>query len=193
MARHDVSDKQWELVADLFPKQKRTGRPPKSHREILNAILWILHTGAQWRDLPERYPNWKTVHHRFTEWRACGLIGRLLKRLHMKLDADGRIDVDFWCVDATVIRASRSAAGALSDFEVEGEPSDHALGRSQGGFTTKLHVVTDGRGLPIDAYLTPGQTGEAKAFEPLMNSARERLAVGRSKAAAKASRRRQGL
>jgi transposase len=193
VARHDVTDKQWELVADLFPKRKGTGRPPKSHREILNAMLWILHTGAQWRDLPERYPNWKTVHHRFTEWRANGLIDRLLKRLQMKLDADGRIDVDFWCVDATVIRASRSAAGALHDFEITDEPEDHALGRSQGGFSTKLHVVTDGNGIPLDAYLTPGQTHEAKAFEPLMNSARERLAVRARAKAAKTRRRRQGL
>ncbi len=194
MSRHDLTDRQWALLADLFPPPKKTGRPQTPPRTILNAVLWILHTGAQWRDLPDRYPKWQTVYYRFNEWRKTGLIDRLLKRLQLKLDAAGKIDMDFWCIDATIVRASRAAAGARKGNLVPGEPEEHALGRSQGGFSTKVHVVCDGRGNPIDACLTPGQTGEAKAFERLMNSSRERLAIGTSATtAAPSARRRQGL
>jgi transposase len=55
---------------------------------------------------------------------------------------------------------------------VAGEPEDHALGRSRGGFTTKLHLLTDAGGLPLAVHLTPGQRHESKAFEPLMRTAR---------------------
>jgi len=72
----------------------------------------MLHTGAQWRELPERYGQWETVYGRFNRWRRDGTIGRLLERLQLELDAEGRIAVDLWCIDATQIRASRAAAGA---------------------------------------------------------------------------------
>ena len=90
-----------------------------------------------------------------TRWRADGTVDRILERLHPKLDERGRIDHDLWCVDATSIRASRAAAGAGGE-KVEDEPVDHALGRSRGGFGTKLHPVVDGHGLPLSAVVTAG-------------------------------------
>lgn len=78
---------------------------------MLNGIFWMLHTGAQWRELPERYGKRSTVHDRFTRWNKDGTLDRILERLHMKLDEQGRIDTDLWLIDATNIRASRAAAG----------------------------------------------------------------------------------
>ena len=53
MPRHELTDREWAFVEPLLPK-RRTGRPPKDHRMIINALLWLGKTGAPWRDLPER-------------------------------------------------------------------------------------------------------------------------------------------
>jgi transposase len=74
--------------------------------------MWILRTGAPWRDLPEHYGPYQTVFHRFNAWRKDGTLDRILERLHLKLDREGRIDWDLWCIDGTNIRATRAAAGA---------------------------------------------------------------------------------
>jgi transposase len=79
---------------------------------MLNGILWILRTGAPWRDLPERYGPWQSVYEYFTEWRAAGVYDRILEILQIRLDSEGRIDWDLFCVDGSIVRASRSAAGA---------------------------------------------------------------------------------
>ena len=79
---------------------------------MLNGILWILRTGSPWRDLPERFGPWQTVYDHFAKWRALGAYDRILEALHIRLDADGEIDWDLWCIDGSSVRASRAAAGA---------------------------------------------------------------------------------
>lgn len=109
--RYELTEEQFALLKDLLPQNGRRGGQWKDHRTILNGIFWILHTGAQWRELPERYGNWKTVYDRFRRWQRDGTLDRILQRLQMRLDAQGRLDLDLWCVDATAIRASRAAGG----------------------------------------------------------------------------------
>ena len=111
MRRGDLSDEQWELIAGLFPVQKRGGRW-KSHRDVFNGILWVLRTGAPWRDLPEHYGRWGSIYHRFNRYRKDGTFDRVLKALRIRLDKNGHIDWDLWCVDGSSVRASRAAAGA---------------------------------------------------------------------------------
>jgi transposase len=111
MRRYELTDDQWEVIADLFPDQTM-GRPRRSDRTVLNGILWILCSGAAWRDLPERYGPWKTVYHRFRQWEASGLFDRILERLHVELDERGLIDYATWMIDSTSVRGSRAAAGA---------------------------------------------------------------------------------
>lgn len=111
MARYELTDQQWDLLKGLFPRQRRGGRW-NDHRTMLNGMLWILRSGAPWRDLPERYGNFKSVNHRFNRWRRDGTFDRVLKALQIRLDKHGKIDWDLWLVDGTSIRASRSAAGA---------------------------------------------------------------------------------
>jgi transposase len=112
MRRHEQSDEQWELIADLMPENAIHGRPWNDHRVVINGMMWILHTGAPWRDLPEHYGKWPSVFDRFNRWRKEGFLDRLLERLQLKLDREGRIDWDLWCIDGTNIRASRAAGGA---------------------------------------------------------------------------------
>ncbi len=79
---------------------------------MLDGIFWILHTGAPWRDLPERFGPWQTVYDHFSRWRKAGVFAAVVEALQVKLDKDGRIDWDLWCVDGAHVRASRAAAGA---------------------------------------------------------------------------------
>jgi transposase len=113
MKRHELTDEQWELVHPLLPpRQAKTGRPPSDPRQMLNGILWILRTGAPWRDLPERLGPWQTVYDHFSKWRREGVYDRILEALQIRLDRNGQIDWDLWCIDGSSVRASRAAAGA---------------------------------------------------------------------------------
>ena len=113
MKRHALMDEQWALMEPELPRSAaRTGRKPRDRRLILDGIFWILHTGAPWRDLPERFGPWQTVYHHFAAWRRGGVFDRILRRLQIRLDREGRIDWNLWCIDSTNIRASRAAAGA---------------------------------------------------------------------------------
>jgi transposase len=113
MKRHEVTDEQWEVIQPILSKRTaKTGRPPSDPRLMLNGILWILRTGSPWRDLPERFGPWQTVYDHFAKWRALGAYDRILEALHIRLDADGAIDWDLWCIDGSSVRASRAAAGA---------------------------------------------------------------------------------
>jgi len=114
MRRYELTDEQLEAIADLMPVNGRRGGQWNDHRTTLNGIFWILHSGAQWREMPERYGSWQSVYDRFNRWRKDGTFDRILERLQYRLDQEGRIDWDLWCVDGSNIRASRSAAGAGS-------------------------------------------------------------------------------
>jgi transposase len=112
MRRHELTDEQWELLKNLFPPWPGWGRPHRDRRQVLNGILWIVRTGAPWRDLPERYGPWKSIYHCFNQWRKDGTWDRILRHLQIRLDREGQIDWGLWCVDGSSIRASRAAAGA---------------------------------------------------------------------------------
>ena len=112
MARHRLTDEQWALIADIFPAPAKTGRPPSDRRMIVDGILWMLRSGSPWRDLPEgEFGPWQTVYGLFNGWNADGTLDRILRRLQAAQVDVGAIDGDLWCVDGTVVRAHRCAAG----------------------------------------------------------------------------------
>jgi transposase len=112
MTRGDLTDTQWQRIAPLLPKRiSRRGRPSRDHRPMLNAMLWVLRTGAPWRDLPEGYGPWQTVYSRFRLWQRSGVLERLLARLQQAADAAGRLDWHVHHVDGTIVRAHQHAAG----------------------------------------------------------------------------------
>lgn len=113
MRRGELSDEQWQRLEPLLPAQKpRTGRPNVEHRQIINGILWVLRTGAPWRDLPERYGSWSTVASRFYRWREAGIWARIWAQIQSDADEQGEIDWEVHLLDGTVIRAHQHAAGA---------------------------------------------------------------------------------
>jgi transposase len=111
LLRHRLTDREWEAIHGLFPPKARTGRPPRDRRPIVDAILWILRTGAPWRDLPEEFGPWATAWDLFDKWNADGTLDAILSRLRAaRIDA-GALDGELWCIDGTVVRAARCAAG----------------------------------------------------------------------------------
>jgi len=111
LRRYELNDEQWGLIESLMPKPRPGGRW-NDHRTTLNGMMWILKSGSPWQDMPERYGSWKSVYHRFNRWSDDGTIDKILDRLRYKLDKDGFIDWDVWCVDGSNIRAHPAAAGA---------------------------------------------------------------------------------
>ena len=111
MPRHEMTDREWTRLKLLLPK-RRTGRPSKDHRMIINALLWLAKTGAPWRDLPERFGPWRTVATRFYRWTRSGLWERILAELRRIADAKDGIDWEVHMIDGTNVRAHRCAAGA---------------------------------------------------------------------------------
>jgi transposase len=180
--RYELSNRQWERLEHSLPHPTHhggKGHPWRPHRDLLNGILWILHTGAPWRDLPERYGPWQTVYERFNRWRRDGTWAKILTHLLDHLERHGRLGRHLWFIDATIIRATRAAGGAEKHPDPRPllggpkaaqllEPEDHALGYSRGGFTTKIHLLGEEHGLPLGVYVSAGQRHESTAFEPTM-------------------------
>lgn len=149
MCRHDLSNSEWKVIRRFLPAARtgRPGRPWKRHRQVINGIVFVLRSGILWPDLPAEFGKHKTVYNRFRRWVKCGFWLKIVKSLIDRLLKDGGIDFDLWCVDGTVIRAHRVASGVRKGEVTRDENAErHALGRSRGGYATKLHLLTDGQG-----------------------------------------------
>ena len=108
MKRHELTDPQWELLTPFFPpRPRRRGGQWRDDRTILNGIFWRLNTGAPWRDLPERYGPYTTVYNRFNRWSKQGV----WEDVFYALSGSSGV-VSTTAVDATHVKAHRSAAGA---------------------------------------------------------------------------------
>ena len=112
MVRHRLTDDQWECIENCFPKPAKTGRPPVDRRKVVDGIIWILRTGAPWRDLPEEFGPFQTVWRLFDQWSSDGTLERIESRLRASFVETEAIDLKLWMVDGTSVRASKAAAGA---------------------------------------------------------------------------------
>ena len=77
----DLTDEQWQIIRRLLPRRAKTGRRPLDRRDVINAILYVVRTGCQWRMLPKDFPKWKSVYSVFWRWRQSGS----WKQVHDKL------------------------------------------------------------------------------------------------------------
>lgn len=123
MKRHELTDAQWARLEPLLPPQRcpHGGRVAAPHRRILNGILWLLATGAPWRDLPSRYGGWQTVYSRFRRWQLAGVWEQVFAALKQQADASGDLDWTLHFVDGTKVRAHPHAAGARRDTTAAGQ------------------------------------------------------------------------
>lgn len=87
----DLTHDQWHLLRRFLPAAKKRGRPRTALRDVINAILYLVKTGAPWRLLPKNFPPWPTVYHHFRQWSRNGLLARLNARLRSKVrQAEGK-------------------------------------------------------------------------------------------------------
>ncbi|WP_437097616.1 IS5 family transposase [Streptomyces longwoodensis] len=192
MGRGDLTNAEWERLESFLPRGGARGGRGSDHRRVINGVLYRVRTGVQWRDLPERFGPWETVYKRHRRWSADGTWQTLLSKMQAAEDAAGRIDWDV-SVDSTAVRAHQHAAGArttppavnpqkgvrprtnqVSGTSETGPPAGggpqvrECLGRSRGGFTTKIHLAADGRCRPLALLLTPGHYGDGPQLRPVL-------------------------
>jgi len=173
MTNVTLQDKQWQKIYAFLQNhpQVYAGEEEKSLL-FVEGILWMTRSGAQWRLLPEKYGNWNSVYKRFARWSDH----EVWEDMHQHFVDDP--DMENAIIDSTVIRAHPCAAGALKN---DGEPSDQALGRSRGGFSTKIHVNVDALGNPLRFTLTGGQRHDITQAEALIEDYEfERVIADRS-------------
>src|SRR3954453_21456647 len=128
--RHTISDADWDRVKGLLPGQPgQHGGVAEDNRRFLDAVLWIARTGAAWRDLPDRLGNWNSQWRRFDRWAQAGRFAALAALLRDP-------DLDVLILDSTAVRARRRGQ---KKPDGTGGPEEQALGRSRGGFGTKIH------------------------------------------------------
>ena len=118
--RHDISDKLWAVIAPHTIGNKGSwGGNAKDTRLFINAVFWILRTGAPWRDLPPSYGNWNTVHRRFCRWRDKGIWEKIFEAVL------GENECYWLLIDASFVKAHKDAHGAVGGSQ--------EIGRSKGG------------------------------------------------------------
>ena len=162
-----LSDEQWQRVEPSLPSAWRTGgRNAKPHRPMVEAMQWIVRTGAPWRDLPPAYGPWNSVYTRFSRWSQSGVFARLFAVLARDRDREG------FLIDATIVRAHQDASGAPK------KRGGQEIGLSRGGPSTKIHALVDALGNPVKIALTPGQTHEMTVAYELLADIRGAYVAG---------------
>ena len=172
LARHAISDADWARIEHRLPG--RPGQPgwvAVDNRLFFDAVLWIGRTGAPWRDLPERFGKWNSAWRRFDRWATKGT-------WQIVFDALQDPDLEWRIVDSTVIRAHPCAAGAKKKADGTGGQENQALGRSRGGFGTKIHGAVSGLGLPARLILTGGQESDVGQALPLIEGVPFEVVIG---------------
>ena len=107
MRRHELTDEQFDRIKHFLPGAEETvGVTAKDNRLFVNAVIWVFKTGAPWRDLPERFGNWNSIHKRFSRWSKSGIFDKIFRILSE--DAD----MEFLLMDGTIVKAHQHASGA---------------------------------------------------------------------------------
>jgi transposase len=123
----DLTDDQWSIVREYIPEpeQLRTsekgGRPWRDPRDVLNGILWILRTGAQWSEMPRKYPPYSTCHRRLTKWNKEGVFDNVLRALAQHLRDVGKVDLREAYIDGSHAGAKRGVL-MLAKLDVAKRP-----------------------------------------------------------------------
>ncbi|MDH1699660.1 IS5 family transposase [Acinetobacter johnsonii] len=152
--RYALRDDQWEQIKDLLPGRANTvGVTAKDNSPFVEAVLYRYRLGIPWRDLPERFGDFRVVHTRFSCWAKAGVWQKVFEVLAKNSDNE------YAMLDSTIVRAHQHSAGK----------KEQAIGRSKGGLSTKIHARTDALGNLTGFYLTAGQAHDLNGANVLLD------------------------
>jgi transposase len=156
MYKEYINEAAWSKIFNFLKSLKKIYiMSEASCKRFLESIYWMSRTGAQWRELNECYGKWNSIYRRFNEWSKKNIWSELLEYCIQDPDLENIM------IDATIVRAHACAAGY-------GNQDNEGLGRSKGGFSTKIHAKVDSLGNPLKIIITPGQRSEITQAEKLL-------------------------
>ena len=154
-SRGVLSDEQWEKIRPHLPKLSSRGRPWADNRACLEGILWVLRTGARWRDVPEPFPSGSTCWRRLKLWSEQDVWLNMWRAFLRELDDGQLLDWEECFVDGTFASAKKRG---------------DAVGKTKRGKGTKLMVVADGQGIPVGISLHSASPAEVTLVEETLDT-----------------------
>ena len=147
-----ISDDQWEVLGPLLerPRKSKFGRPRASEREVFEAILFVLHTGIQWKHLPRTFPPKSTVHDYLKAWSRSDAFRQIFAAIIGNLIQEGRVDLEECFVDATFAAAKGGG---------------EAVGLTRNGKGSKLQLIVDAKRVPLALCIASAGMGETSIVQ----------------------------
>ena len=155
----ELTQAQYERIAPYLPLQR--GNVRVSNRQVLNAILYVAEQGCKWRGLPARFGNWHTIYTRMNRWSKNGVLDGVFEQLQREQIV--RIRLEAVSMDSTSVKVHPDGTGALK------KNGPQSIGKSRGGWTTKIHMVSADARTAIAFSLSPGQAHDAPEGRKLLN------------------------
>ncbi|WP_155767013.1 IS5 family transposase [Xanthomonas hortorum] len=158
----EITPAQFSLIEHCLPAQR--GNVSMTNLQVVNAILYVAEHGCKWRGLPKRFGNWHTVYTRMNRWAKAGVLDRMFAQLQKSQIV--RIKIEAVSLDSTSVKVHPDGTGA---FKKNGP---QAVGKSRGGWNTKIHMVAADARTAITFGLTPGNVHDAPAGRALLEHLR---------------------
>ena len=156
MSRTKFTDEYWSKLKPILLDSGIYDKP--NLRMTFEGILYRIRVGCQWRELPPDFGNWNSIFKRFNDWSKKGKLKLVFKILSRDPD------LEWLFVDGSIVKAHQNSSGAAKNFEV----GNHGIGKSVAGNTSKIHLVVDSSGNPIDFEVTGGEVHDVKVAPELI-------------------------
>jgi len=165
--KYYIKSHKWKQILKFLQQIKGIHTEDESSlKKFVESIWYMARTGCQWRLLPEYYGGWRSIHRRFKRWVDQGIWEKLLQSVQVDKDLENVM------IDTTIVRAHACSSGYKKNNQ-----DQEALGRSKGGFTTKIHAMVDALGNPLKFILTAGQRNDITQAESLIKNTSNTIVI----------------